>query len=602
MDSVNPSVVPHDCVILETQDKSCQRSPARRGRSPAQTSSDGETIIGGIDHSSTPIRPPASDPPTPEPESAVSTADSYQSNFAEYPGKRSLGLGRALSSRPFQATTTRFLPLPEASGAAEQYPIERSPTEKGSEIRHLSPRKLDSHSLTFLQTSDLESSSYLRNESDSPGPPPRSPLRPRRDSRTIENMLTVHSKGRTGPKTAPVIKDVNEYKALFQPRATVITECTGPIKRPKSRGKSSGAQSPSRKDREEQTRARKLRDRPIPSTPIPPRTIDAVIAPLPSSSQRLKKARPHIQIPDLRPVPLATRAASPASTNASWKIVKESTRTAVPSQDTPTTNGEKTGYTPISPTASNGSRNAETRMALSPVMLVAEEIPVQKTSVPPKPARLVVKASPRPRSASIPRSAVKRRSRQGDRTPTRPTTPTQEEQQDDVPPLPSPPPNRALPPTPPASESEKPRRVKRTAMAEYKKELPLLPAYENHPTAAMTLKRGGQPSHMAAQTQNKASSFQDAFDTSHIHARLEALEKQNTRLIAILENTLRPNGVFNAPILSLTESEVPPLPMTFRSRVARESALARKSAASHTASSSNDSALEVYINGYRARQ
>ena len=129
---------------------------------------------------------------------------------------------------------------------------------------------------------------------------------------------------------------------------------------------------------------------------------------------------------------------------------------------------------------SNASAAAEASMVISPVMLVAEEVPIAKVKPSPKPARLVVREgksyAPRPRSASIPRSALKRRSRYGGQTPSRPGSPSHQYEEDDAPPLPSPPPNRALPPTPPASGSEKPNRAKFRTTADAEKDLPSLPS------------------------------------------------------------------------------------------------------------------------------
>ncbi|KAK0936627.1 hypothetical protein LTR29_011778 [Friedmanniomyces endolithicus] len=403
---------------------------------------------------------------------------------------------------------------------------------------------------------------------------------------------------------------------------TVTTDCTGPIKRPRSRGKSSishPAYPSSRKEREERIRTRKLRDQSNGS-----RTIDTVVnaTPPPSLTRRLRKARPQIQIPELKPAPLVTRASSSASSIANWKKITECTRTPVspvPSQDSPGSNGEKTGYTPVSPTASNGSTSAEARMALSPVMLVAEEIPVPKTKSTPKPAKLVLRDgksfAPRPRSASIPHAALKRRSRTGSHTPTmqqtppRSVSPMQHASKEDSPPLPSPPPNRALPPTPPASGSERPAKIRAT---EAKKHLPIPPVYEILPKAITPPKRSDPLPHVVTQAQRKSISPKDFSSGSKptttasfkldSAARLEALEKQNAMLSAALVAVLRTNGAINGPLSALaaaaTEPESPVRAMAWESRVARRSA-ASQGAGSHAASSSNGSALEMYMSTRR---
>lgn len=230
-------------------------------------------------------------------------------------------------------------------------------------------------------------------------------------------------------------------------------------------------------------------------------------------------------------------------------------------------------------------------MALSPVMLVAEEIPVHKTKSPPKPARVMMKDgksyAPRPRSASIPRNAAKRRSRQGMQTPSRPNSPNGQQPKDEPPPLPSPPPNRALPPTPPASGSEKAERHKQTHANEANKELPVLPAYEIIPKTLP--KRSNAVSHIASQVQRKSAASEES---AQVHARLEALEKQNALLSAALTAVLRTNGDSNNA-LGPAGAEAARIPTAWENRIAR------RSAASHGASSSNGSALDMYMSTRR---
>ncbi|KAK0304114.1 hypothetical protein LTR82_017328 [Friedmanniomyces endolithicus] len=257
------------------------------------------------------------------------------------------------------------------------------------------------------------------------------------------------------------------------------------------------------------------------------------------------------------------------------------------------------------------------RMALSPVMLVAEEIPVPKTKSTPKPAKLVLRDgksyAPRPRSASIPHAVLKRRSRTGSHTSAmqqttpRSVSPMQHTSKEDSPPLPSPPPNRALPPTPPASGSERPAKIRAT---EAKKHLPIPPVYEILPKAHTPPKRSDPLPHVVTRAQRKSISPKDsslgskpttAMSAKTDTARLEALEKQNAMLSAALVAVLRTNGAINGPLSALaavTESESPVRAMAWESRVARRSA-ASQGAGSHTASSSNGSALEMYISTRR---
>ena len=580
------------------------RPPTPPRRSLARLSTNDEATVGAINDAALPVRPAASNPPTPEPVSAVSMADSYQSDLTQHPARGSFDLLRAPTSHPVNAATSSSLPLPDFSLPYEDFPVKHPGREKDVEIKHPLPRRFASHTVLLQRASSLGSSLYRRSFSDSPGPPPaKSPLRSGQSREMPDTLLASHISRKSTPRTAPSIIDINEFNSpeVRPIKPTVTTECTGPIKRPKSRGKNIIGKSTnhvSRKEREGRTRARKLRDRPLPIVGTPTQTIDAIVnAPPPMARHRLRKARPHIQIPDLQPAPLATRASSSASSNASWKKITESTRlpvSAVPSENTPTTTGEKTGYTPISPTASNGTQNTETRMALSPVMLVAEEVPVLKTKCSPRPAKIMVKEgrpyAPRSRSASIPRSAMKRRSRSGVQTPTRPGSLDLGEHED-TPPMPSPPPNRALPPTPPASGSEKPNKVKQLQKAEYKKELPSLPVYEITPKTAAPPKERAQTPHVA--TQRKSGSSKESLNAARIQARLEALEKQNALLSAALTAVLRTNGSLNAPLSMLAEPESPNSPMAWESRIAR------RSAASHAASSSNGSALEMYMSTRR---
>jgi hypothetical protein len=566
-------------------------------------STDVGAVLGAFNDSSTPVRPPASDPPTPEPLSAVSLAESYQSDLAEQPSKQSIDISWPIANHHTYASTSSSLPLPQTldntTSGTIQYPFK----QRDVDIEHPSPRRFASHTALLQRSSTI--AFCHRSTSDSPVPPPRSPLRLQRESGNIEETINSYNWERPSPRVAPVIQDVKGVRSGIQPiRPTVVTDCTGPIKRPKSRGSNPRGSSPylsARKEREERTKARKIRDRRVVrvSTPTPTQTIDTTVhAPLPTPRHRLRKARPHIQIPDLRPPPLNTRAPSGVSSNASGKKITESTRTpvsAVPSEGTvggtPTTNGEKTGYTPISPTASNASATAEARMALSPVMLVAEEVPIPKVKQSPNPARIVVREgksyAPRPRSASISCSAMKRRSRQGGQTPSRPGSPSHEYEAEEAPPLPSPPPNRALPRTPPASGSEKPKGTKATSSTDHEKELPLLPADK-----IISELKEATP-HAVSQLRRKPVASTENAGTKDIHVRLEALERQNALLSAALTAVLRTNGAVNGPLSNFPNALLQRPPMAWQQR------MERRSAASHGPSNSNESAMKLYHNTRR---
>ncbi|KAK5175333.1 uncharacterized protein LTR77_000471 [Saxophila tyrrhenica] len=566
-----------------------------------------EATIGATDEHVGPIRPAASNPPTPEPVSAVSMAESYQSDLHDHPANRPFDASRALSGPPAGSRTSTSLPLPEFSLRYEEFPVQHPGREKDVEIEHPCPRRFASHQVLLQRASSLGASLYRRSFTDSPGPPPpKSPLRPRKDAETIEGILASYGERGATPKLAPSIRDVQDFNGDLRPfKPTVVTDCTGPIKRPKSRGKNPVMKSSYqylRREREDRTRARKLRDRPMPEAAVT--AIDTIVNAVPDGPrQKLRKARPHIQIPgSLRPTPLVTRTSSTASSNASWKKVTESTQAQVPDARpdvSPVSNSGPTGYTPVSPVTSSNSATAGTPMALSPVMLVAEEIPVQKAK-PTKPAKILVKDgksyNPRPRSASIPRSAMKRRSRQGAQNSSRAHSPAPKLLKEDTPPLPSPPPNRALPPTPPASGSEKPGRTRAARIAETKKELPGLPIHNLNVASktAMAERRLDPPAHIVTQ-QRRSGGNRESMNTARFQARLEALEKQNALLSAALSAVLRTNGTLNAPLSGLSEEDPASRTMSWENRIAR------RSAASHAASSSQGSstALEMYMNTRR---
>jgi len=451
--------------------------------------------------------------------------------------------------------------VPKLALPREEFPVKLPSTGREVEIRHPAPRRFASHPVLLQRASSIASSMYPRSFSDSPGPPPpKSPLRLCREPASMNGTISpANTVRRATPKMAPTIKNIEEHASdqeLPVVVPSVITECTGPITKTRQTGLVRHPLYPaSRKEREERIRQRKLRDRPYPT-----QTIDAVVNAPPLPTRRLRKARPQIQIPDLKPAPLATRASSSASSTASWKQVTENTTqpvSPVPSADERVeVLSEKTGYTPVSPATTNGSPDSP-KMTLSPVMLVAEEVPLSKAKSPPKPARLILrgegtKYNPRPRSASISRTAVKRRSRSSLVTVSRPATPEGRKSKDDTtPPLPSPPPNRALPPTPPASGSERVRKAAKTSAktpspTDKKKELPIPPAYEISPPAPLVTRHN----HVAMQDQRASGSSKGSVGRHpSINARLEALErqheaalKQNALLSAALMAVLKTNG------------------------------------------------------------
>ncbi|KAK0271843.1 hypothetical protein LTR54_017087 [Friedmanniomyces endolithicus] len=571
-----------------------------------------DTTAQTVDYSS-PVRPRASNPPTPQPESAISVAALYCNDLPDHPAEQSFDTCRAPSSHAVEkGYGLPVLPKVPIALPKEKLPLKVTSLGREVEIEHPSPRRFASHPVLLQRASSTASSLYPRSFSDSPGPPPpRSPLRLGRDLRTIEGIIadhpSIHSQ-KAEPRVAPEIEPVAEYNtectevlAVMQP--IVITGCTDPIKRPQSRCKSS-----LRKEREERVRSRKLRDRHYAL-----HTIDSIVNATPSQSptRRLRKPRPRIQIPELKPAPLVIRASPSASSITSWRKITECTRTPVspvPSLDSPASNREKTGHTLVSLTASNGSTSAKARIALSPVMLVAEDTPAPKTKSTPKPTKLMLRDGKsyagRPRSASIPYNALKRWSPTGDhtlamqQTSLRLVSPMEHASKEDSLPLSSPPPNKALLSTPLASGSEK---LARTRTTEVKKSSSFSPVYEILPKASTPRKRTDPLPHAVTQAQgqsvssNKDLGGETTPKSIKIDARLVALEKQNEMLYAALVAVLETNGAVNSPLSTLAAE--PDSPLGWENRVARRSAASQ--GASHAASSSNGSALEMYMSTRR---
>ena len=592
------------------------------GESPSlDTKFDSNLGMGAYKISSSPIRPAASYPPTPLlPEPASLESDYYQP-YTLQSSATPVDTSRALQSHPFDILA-QDEEIPVTAPMDDEFPVGRQSPKKGARIVSPSPKRFVSHPVLMQRASSMSSSVYPPSTSESPGPPPKSPLRLRRDQRSIQDTMASEDRAnKSTPKLAPSTTDFTMLAAQrCHIRPTVITDCTGPIKRPKSRGKDrkmgltrKPAITVSREEREERIRARKLRDRPYFA-----RTIDAVVnAPLLNSRQRLSKnPRPQILIPDLRPAPLVTRASS-AFSAGSWQKVTESTHTPVspvPSEEclpwcppgkqrTPvspmyseghgTNNEDKTGYTPITPSTTHTNNTCTSNITLSPVMLIAEEVPLPRTKPSSTATKIVVKEgksyAPRPRSASMSRGGVKRRSRAHSRSG---TPIDSQKQKQSIPSLPSPPPNRSLPPTPPVSGSE---RNGRAQMLETKKELPNLPLYKIAPMDNSSRCRTDRLPHVATQVQQrKSTSSKDSNKTaSRIEARFEALEKQNALLSAALMAVLKTNGTLNNGArgsTALRETGTESIPTAWQCRIAR------RSAASHAASSSNGSALDMYMN------
>lgn len=597
-------------------------------------------------YSDTPIRPAASNPPTPLPESALSMADSHHGSIYDRPPPRiSFDTSRALTSHPISPAHDSHTHVPKLSLPHEAFPVKHPSPGKEVQIRHPVPRRLGSHPVLLQRASSIASMMYGRSVSEhmdsceSPGPPPpRSPLRLRRDPRTIEGIISHHeSVRRSTPRVAPSIKSMSDFHFDAEPiRATVTTECSGPIKRPKSRGKKKkkeknmlpGVPYPAnRKAREERVRARQMRDT--------DRSIESVMdEPEQPNRQRLKKMRPRIQIPALAPHRTTSTASrhSDVSSPASYRKITQWTASPVspvPSLASEISEEDHTTYTPISPSASAEARDAQASLCMSEMMFVAEEVPVAESTKSPKLPKSIMKETksvsksykPRPRSASLPRNAFLRRSRQSlsDQSSPRGKSPVLRQSVDDAPPpLPSPQPGRVQPPTQPQSGgSEKPNTsntgAKRTTQS---KDFATVPSSLDASPMSTSGKR--HPPHIA--TQHKLSGERKMKSAnravSRIDARLEALEKQNALLSAALMAVLKTtNGQLHDPLPDqagiVVPDETPPPkgPMAWEARVAKRSeatmasggATAAAAPGHHVRSGSNGSAMEMYLSNTRRR-
>ncbi|KAM0712206.1 hypothetical protein Q7P37_011300 [Cladosporium fusiforme] len=583
-------------------------SPLSRQPSAA-LGAESEAAIRLICQSSSPIRPVASDPPTPQPESATSIAETYQVDLTEHPAKRSLVASRSLSG---QLGSLSGAPISPIALPQEEFPVKLPRHGRDVEIKHPSPRRLGSHPVLLHRTPSMAASIGTRSFSDSLGPPPpRSPLRLCRDPKSIEGLMSSPRDLRKAtPKVAPSIKSVSEHASdvdtpIIIP--SVITECSGPIKRPKSRDRNH-IKHPlypmSRKEREEHTRQRKIRDRPGFS-----RTIDAVVNAQPLPARRLRKARPQIQIPEVKPAPLATRASSSASSSASWKKVTENTLSpvsTVPSQDEKSIEEGKTGYSPNSLTASNSSPNSA-NMALSPVMLVAEEEAstrlgrvrlrylVQNDEAAAAPT-LLAPAHQKPPGREAKKTTLHLSPRHHQTALYHQHHPPPDTKSSSAP---NPHPNARLQQTPNPKTSPSHHHQKPSLP------LPSNPA-TNTNTNTITITTPSSTltkplPHITTQDlRTSSSSSSNATTTRRIDARLERLEhleKQNALLNAALMAVLRTNGALNtsgpfaAGLGDALEGERGG-PMAWENRVARRSTAAGR----HAPSSSNGSAsLDLYM-------
>lgn len=581
-----------------------------------------------LHYSPSPIRPPASDPPTPPPESAVSLSESYKSDLMKHPAERPLSSDEdALPSAPQPALSiprNPVTPMPSLALPHEEFPVKLPRIDRESELKHPSPRRFASHSFLLEQTVSGASSADSPAGPEAPEtPPPKSPLRMKCDMRGIEQVLDpAEPRAKPAPKLAPPVADNAQIAGRSNTIVpTVTTECVGPLTRStqyKYTPVHHSLYPMSRKEREEKTRARKLRDRPRSG-----RSVDTVVCvpsltprPILTPRQRLRKARPNIQLSNLIPAPLSTRTTSITASEHGLRYNSDTTHSISSTYSSQRPLGEPSSQDvqtsmagTVTPSKSLDRLSIESKLDSSPVTLMAAEIALPKAKSSPRATRIAVSNqrvyTPRPRSASMPRLSGKRFSRASCCEVPRPSTPEgRSPEQEMAPPLPSPPPNRALPPTPPASGSEGLRRKQPKTTSSLRKspqhEMPPRPSYEAWPPQFVfgKTKHRFNAANVGSSTIFPADGGEDG-----IFARLDALEKhtlsveqqneslakQNRMLAAALEAVLITNGASNAPLSKFLEDNAK-TSMTWESRVTR------RSEASHAASSSNGSALDMYMN------
>lgn len=93
-------------------------------------------------------------------------------------------------------------------------------------------------------------------------------------------------------------------------------------------------------------------------------------------------------------------------------------------------------------------------------------------------------------------------------------------------------------------------------------------------------------------SQRRSASSKETTKTSEFDARLAALEHQNKLLSAALMAVLKTNGERSLPLVELASLESPKTPTAWETRIAKRKA-------SDAASSSNGSALEMYMSTRR---
>lgn len=504
-----------------------------------------------------PVRPAASDPPTPQPDSAVSMTEGYPHLFTT-------SLPQPTVDTPLRSHP--LFPVPKLQRPS-------SPTDRAGpvlsklkiEIIHPSPRRLHSHP-ALLQRSSSDVSglnwarmpSMTRSVSDSPGPPPpRSPLRITRDPESIGALLEkrLNRKLSLEAKVIPAVREAKDRDAgstrSLRPQKREY-DCAIPAEWERARR----TQTPP----EPQHPRNRFRPRPQPL-----HVIDAVVK-SPSATantprRRLRRARP----------------GEPRPLDVSKKTQSRSNLSILPDNSS------------SSDIASNAPR---------PIRAVPQPTTAPLPATITRPPRVPVKGrkspGPRPRSAKMVPCSLKSLHTPPELRSSSPHKSHQHHRTATVPALPSPPPTKSLPPTP----KESSRRTSHARDASYvgptthahsatvgdasmgvlsvssvgarspieaiaNKALPTPPyrdsiesvLFPSPPSsAAATATAAPSAKHIAAmhvRAASEASSTGGSGNgkgkgkTARLEARLEALERHNRLLEAALVAVLKTGGTLN---------------------------------------------------------
>lgn len=371
----------------------------------------------------------------------------------------------------------------------------------------------------------------MRTFSVSPGPPPpRSPLRIRKNPQSIENLLVQASDRLDSPKPQETGDTATVSAETFEIKAIAYHDLADPAEMTR-RGSHSASTTSSDALSPIFHRRWNIKDYKKYNKPL--HVVDALVKSLSPKPPRRKLRRARPQEP--RPLDLS-------KIRVQTHIRQESQRAGHRKSDS--------FHTPAVRQMSHG--------VASPV----EQVSQPKTNYARKPVAIPVKGrkspAPRPRSAKMPPRGMR-----GIPTPPRSKSPNKiwGEQREDTPTLPSPPPRRELPPTPKKHTYHLSESVLSTTSAappqpSPTKALPALPLsalntiFPSPPSSARSVVSKSQPWDKPAATHAKKPSLQSSLSRhSHssgsLEARLEALERHNKLLESALMAVLKTNGTMN---------------------------------------------------------